>query len=213
MTIYPTLIAPIFDTYTPLPDGALKTAIEELATSLHYPLKKVFVVDGSKRSSHSNAYMYGFYKNKRIVLFDTLLEVGLVPEMDAAEEKKSEDSPAKREGAGDGVERKEDEEGEGDGRKDEEGEVKEVEGEGEEEDVKREEGEAAERKEKDRGETVKKDVSESDGDTTEAEKDPKLDTKQEKRKKQVCGISCKECYQGWCSVLQLSKRSRNTREI
>ena len=90
MTIYPTFIAPLFDTYTPLPDGPLKAGIEDLASGLDYPLKKIFVVDGSTRSSHSNAYMYGFYKNKRIVLFDTLLEEGLVPEVDEQRRKKEE---------------------------------------------------------------------------------------------------------------------------
>lgn len=72
--VFPEYIAPLFDKYTPLPDGELKQKIEDLAKSLDYPLKKLYVVEGSKRSSHSNAYMYGFYKNKRIVLFDTLLE-------------------------------------------------------------------------------------------------------------------------------------------
>ncbi|KAI5404926.1 CAAX prenyl protease 1, partial [Lathyrus oleraceus] len=48
--------------------------IEKLASSLKFPLKKLFVVDGSTRSSHSNAYMYGFFKNKRIVLYDTLVQ-------------------------------------------------------------------------------------------------------------------------------------------
>ena len=48
--------------------------IEELAGSLDFPLKKLFVVDGSTRSAHSNAYMYGFRKNKRIVLYDTLIK-------------------------------------------------------------------------------------------------------------------------------------------
>lgn len=51
-----------------------RTAIEELAGSLKFPLTKLFVVDGSTRSAHSNAYMYGFFKNKRIVLYDTLIE-------------------------------------------------------------------------------------------------------------------------------------------
>ncbi|CAJ0577495.1 unnamed protein product, partial [Mesorhabditis spiculigera] len=73
MTIYPEFIAPLFDKYIPLPDGNLKVAIEKLAASLKYPLTKLYVVHGSKRSSHSNAYMYGFWKNKRIVLYDTLL--------------------------------------------------------------------------------------------------------------------------------------------
>ena len=48
--------------------------IEGLAASIEFPLYKLFVVEGSKRSSHSNAYFYGFFKFKRIVLFDTLLE-------------------------------------------------------------------------------------------------------------------------------------------
>ncbi|KAI3996044.1 hypothetical protein MKX01_038444 [Papaver californicum] len=74
MTVYPILIAPLFNKFTPLPDGELRTKIETLASSLNFPLKKLFVVDGSTRSSHSNAYMYGFFKNKRIVLYDTLIQ-------------------------------------------------------------------------------------------------------------------------------------------
>lgn len=74
MIIYPEVIAPLFDKYTPLPDGELKQKIEELAASLKFPLQKLFIVEGSMRSTHSNAYMYGFYKYKRIVLFDTLIK-------------------------------------------------------------------------------------------------------------------------------------------
>ncbi|KAK9831266.1 hypothetical protein WJX74_009873 [Apatococcus lobatus] len=74
LTIYPTVIAPLFNKFDPLPEGPLRHAIEELAGSLKFPLRKLFVIDGSKRSAHSNAYMYGFWKNKRIVLFDTLIE-------------------------------------------------------------------------------------------------------------------------------------------
>lgn len=74
VTIYADFIAPLFDKYTPLPDGELRTRIEDLAKSINFPLKKLYVVEGSKRSSHSNAYFYGFFKNKRIVLYDTLLE-------------------------------------------------------------------------------------------------------------------------------------------
>ncbi|OVA13955.1 Peptidase M48 [Macleaya cordata] len=74
MTLYPILIAPLFNKFTPLPEGELRTKIENLASSLKFPLKKLFVVDGSTRSSHSNAYMYGFFKNKRIVLYDTLIQ-------------------------------------------------------------------------------------------------------------------------------------------
>ncbi|KAL6565953.1 CAAX prenyl protease 1 [Orobanche hederae] len=73
MTLYPVLIAPLFNKFTPLPEGDLRAKIENLASSLKFPLKKLFVVDGSKRSSHSNAYMYGFFK-KRIVLYDTLIQ-------------------------------------------------------------------------------------------------------------------------------------------
>ncbi|CAL0308434.1 unnamed protein product [Lupinus luteus] len=74
MTVYPVLIAPLFNKFTPLPDGQLREKIEKLAASLKFPLKKLFVIDGSTRSSHSNAYMYGFFKNKRIVLYDTLVQ-------------------------------------------------------------------------------------------------------------------------------------------
>ncbi|XP_042496370.1 CAAX prenyl protease 1 homolog isoform X5 [Macadamia integrifolia] len=74
MTIYPILIAPLFNKFSPLPDGELREKIENLASSLKFPLKKLFVVDGSTRSSHSNAYMYGFFKNNRIALYDTLIQ-------------------------------------------------------------------------------------------------------------------------------------------
>ncbi|XP_030642739.1 CAAX prenyl protease 1 homolog [Chanos chanos] len=74
VTIYADYIAPLFDKFTPLPEGELKAEIESMAKSINFPLTKVYVVEGSKRSSHSNAYFYGFFKNKRIVLFDTLLE-------------------------------------------------------------------------------------------------------------------------------------------
>uniref|UniRef100_A0A8C1FMU7 Ste24 endopeptidase n=1 Tax=Cyprinus carpio carpio TaxID=630221 RepID=A0A8C1FMU7_CYPCA len=74
VTIYADYIAPLFDKFTPLPDGELKSEIESMSKSIYFPLTKIYVVEGSKRSSHSNAYFYGFFKNKRIVLFDTLLE-------------------------------------------------------------------------------------------------------------------------------------------
>lgn len=72
LTIYPAYIAPWFDKYTPLPDGELRTAIELLAKELKFPLGQLYVVEGSKRSAHSNAYFYGLFREKRIVLFDTL---------------------------------------------------------------------------------------------------------------------------------------------
>ncbi|XP_043280409.1 CAAX prenyl protease 1 homolog [Venturia canescens] len=74
IVLYPEVIAPLFDKYSPLSEGELKTAIEALAASVGFPLYKLYIVEGSKRSSHSNAYMYGFYKNKRIVLYDTLVK-------------------------------------------------------------------------------------------------------------------------------------------
>mmetsp|Transcript_44567 Transcript_44567/g.90032 ORF Transcript_44567/g.90032 Transcript_44567/m.90032 type:complete len:494 (-) Transcript_44567:100-1581(-) len=83
LTVYPVLIQPLFNKYEPLPEGDLKDAIFALAAKLKFPLTKLFVVDGSKRSSHSNAYLYGFFNNKRIVLFDTLVKQMTVPELEA----------------------------------------------------------------------------------------------------------------------------------
>lgn len=74
MTLVPVFIMPLFNKYEPLPDGVLKDRIFALAKQINYPLNKLFVMDGSKRSSHSNAFMFGFGSNKRIVLFDTLIE-------------------------------------------------------------------------------------------------------------------------------------------
>mmetsp|Transcript_7040 Transcript_7040/g.20416 ORF Transcript_7040/g.20416 Transcript_7040/m.20416 type:complete len:289 (+) Transcript_7040:98-964(+) len=73
--IYPNLIAPLFNKYEALKDDKLRKEIEDLASGLKFPLGKLYQVDGSKRSSHSNAYMYGFWFEKRIVLFDTLLNL------------------------------------------------------------------------------------------------------------------------------------------
>eukprot|EP00927_Polykrikos_kofoidii_P078459 TRINITY_DN7527_c1_g1_i1.p1 TRINITY_DN7527_c1_g1~~TRINITY_DN7527_c1_g1_i1.p1 ORF type:complete len:535 (+),score=68.91 TRINITY_DN7527_c1_g1_i1:79-1683(+) len=74
MFIFPTLIMPLFNKYEPLRDPSLRGQIEALATTLQFPLTKLFQMDGSKRSAHSNAFMFGFWKNKRIVIFDTLLQ-------------------------------------------------------------------------------------------------------------------------------------------
>ncbi|KAK7198531.1 CAAX prenyl protease 1 [Novymonas esmeraldas] len=71
----PTIIQPLFNKFTPLDAASpLYQKIEHLSNTLGFPLKKVFVVDGSRRSHHSNAYYYGFGGNKRIVLYDTILE-------------------------------------------------------------------------------------------------------------------------------------------
>lgn len=74
ITIYPVFIQPCFNKVDPLPAGPLRQAIEQLAEEIKFPLKKLYQIDGSKRSGHSNAYFYGFCDNKRIVLFDTLIE-------------------------------------------------------------------------------------------------------------------------------------------
>mmetsp|Transcript_23347 Transcript_23347/g.74445 ORF Transcript_23347/g.74445 Transcript_23347/m.74445 type:complete len:503 (+) Transcript_23347:62-1570(+) len=86
LTIYPNLIAPLFNTYNPLPEGKLKSEIEKLASSLEFPLTKLYEVDGSKRSSHSNAYLFGFWKDKRIVLFDTLIRNPEEPSLECTTE-------------------------------------------------------------------------------------------------------------------------------
>ncbi len=74
LAIYPTFIAPFFNKFSPLEDLALKARIEKLLAACGFQAKGLFVMDGSKRSSHGNAYFTGFGKNRRIVLFDTLLE-------------------------------------------------------------------------------------------------------------------------------------------
>lgn len=72
--VYPTWIAPIFNKFTPLADESLKARIEALLARCGFASKGLFVMDGSKRSSHGNAYFTGFGQNKRIVFFDTLIE-------------------------------------------------------------------------------------------------------------------------------------------
>jgi STE24 endopeptidase len=74
MVIYPTVIAPMFNKFTPLADDSLKSRIESLMARVGFASKGLFVMDGSKRSAHGNAYFSGFGANKRIVFFDTLLE-------------------------------------------------------------------------------------------------------------------------------------------
>ena len=70
----PVVIMPLFNKFTPMPEGELKTAIEELAVKADFPLTQVMVMDGSKRSSKANAFFTGFGKAKKIALFDTLIE-------------------------------------------------------------------------------------------------------------------------------------------
>ena len=70
---YSKLIVPLFNKQTPLPEGELRTAIDDFANRVGFNLKNIYVIDGSKRSSKSNAYFTGFGKQKRIVLYDTLI--------------------------------------------------------------------------------------------------------------------------------------------
>jgi STE24 endopeptidase len=73
MAIYPTFIAPLFNKFSPMQEGSLKQRIEQLLAKCGFQSKGLFVMDGSRRSSHGNAYFTGFGKTKRIVFFDTLL--------------------------------------------------------------------------------------------------------------------------------------------
>ncbi len=79
--IAPTWIMPLFNKFTPLEDGDLKSAILSYASSVKFSLKEVFVMDGSKRSNKTNAFFTGFGKNKRIALFDTLIQQHTIPEL------------------------------------------------------------------------------------------------------------------------------------
>lgn len=72
--VAPTWIMPLFNKFTLLEEGELRTAIENYADKVDFPLKGIYVIDGSKRSAKSNAFFTGFGKNKRIALYDTLIE-------------------------------------------------------------------------------------------------------------------------------------------
>jgi len=74
MWIYPTFIAPIFNKFKPLENNSLRNRIDNLLDRTNFGSDGIFVMDGSKRSSHGNAYFTGIGKNKRIVFFDTLLK-------------------------------------------------------------------------------------------------------------------------------------------
>lgn len=80
MILYPIFIAPLFNRFQPLEDGDLKASLLALAARLRFPTADIFVMDGSRRSLHSNAYFTGLGRWRRIVLFDTLLR-----QMDAGE--------------------------------------------------------------------------------------------------------------------------------
>ncbi|WP_428422580.1 M48 family metallopeptidase [Methylibium sp.] len=73
LVLYPTVIAPLFNKFRPLEDGALKARVEALMARCGFAAKGLFVMDGSRRSAHANAYFTGFGAAKRVVFFDTLL--------------------------------------------------------------------------------------------------------------------------------------------
>ncbi len=79
--IAPTWIMPLFNKFIPLEDGELKQAILDYAEKVSFPLRGIYKIDGSRRSSKSNAFFTGFGRNKRIALFDTLIENHSVPEL------------------------------------------------------------------------------------------------------------------------------------
>lgn len=83
IAIYPTLIQPLFNKLTPLDEGELKESIENLASKNKFPLSKLYVIDGSKRSGHSNAYFYGLPWSKQIVIYDTLINTSTTSETTA----------------------------------------------------------------------------------------------------------------------------------
>ena len=71
---YSVLLVPLFNKQTPLPECELREAIQAFATRVDFRLKNIYVIDGSKRSTHSNAYFTGWGRQKRVVLYDTLME-------------------------------------------------------------------------------------------------------------------------------------------
>ena len=79
--VVPTWIMPLFNRFEPLAPGPLKTAIYEYARKINFPLKNIYVMDGSKRSGKANAFFAGFGRSRKIVLFDTLVENHTVPEL------------------------------------------------------------------------------------------------------------------------------------
>ncbi len=78
---YTSLILPLFNRLTPLPDGELKQAIERYSREVSFPLSNIFIIDGSRRSSKSNAFFSGLGKKKKIVLYDTLVENHSIEEL------------------------------------------------------------------------------------------------------------------------------------
>jgi STE24 endopeptidase len=83
MLVAPALIMPLFNKFTPLPDGTLRERLFALAKRTGFPTRSIDVMDGSKRSRHSNAFFTGFGRFRKIVLFDTLVAQLAEPELEA----------------------------------------------------------------------------------------------------------------------------------
>ena len=83
LVLFPTVIAPLFNKFKPLDDEALKVRVTALMQRCGFAAKGLFVMDGSKRSAHANAYFTGFGAAKRVVFYDTLLKQLSPPEVDA----------------------------------------------------------------------------------------------------------------------------------
>jgi STE24 endopeptidase len=83
LVLYPTMIAPLFNKFEPLTDATLKERVQALMARSGFAAKGLFVMDGSKRSAHANAYFTGFGAAKRVVFFDTLLQKLLPGEVEA----------------------------------------------------------------------------------------------------------------------------------
>ncbi len=83
LVLYPTVIAPIFNRFEPLPAGELRSRVEALLARCGFASKGLFVMDGSRRSAHGNAYFTGLGRAKRIVFFDTLISRLDAPEIEA----------------------------------------------------------------------------------------------------------------------------------
>jgi STE24 endopeptidase len=79
--VAPRFILPLFNKFTPLEEGELRAAIFRYARSIRFPLENVFVMDGSRRTTKSNAFFTGFGKHRRIALFDTLIRGHTIPEL------------------------------------------------------------------------------------------------------------------------------------
>jgi STE24 endopeptidase len=89
MLIAPAVIMPLFNKFTPLPEGSLRERLSALASRTDFPTRSIEVMDGSKRSRHSNAFFTGFGRFRKIVLFDTLVAQLTEPELPATRPRQS----------------------------------------------------------------------------------------------------------------------------